>query len=371
MSYTTGPKVVIVGAGVVGGAAAHYLTLAGAKVTVVDKDPIGIHASGLALGGLGPLSGAGIPNPIGTLSIESWQLHLDLSKSLTDEYDFKLEKSLNIIFDNQQLETIRSLLDWQKSQDGFKVEWLDKSDVLDIEPRIVSAFLGAVVTEPTGIIDTYKFNNALISEAQRNGADLVVGEVSNIQSTGSACNVSIDGGKTLICDKVIVAMGPWSHQASEWLGFNIPITPLKGQILRLKAEGPPIPHISWSGADIYGSYAVTKSDGLVWVGTTEEHGGFDDRPSSIGRQTIMRSVVSILPQLAQGEIIKHTACLRPLSPDGLPVLGFLPGNPKIVIASGAGRKGILLGPVMGKSAADLVLNGYTSSNISALSPDRF
>tara|TARA_Y100000590_G_C15711857_1_gene1010543 strand:+ start:1396 stop:2511 length:1116 start_codon:yes stop_codon:yes gene_type:complete len=371
MTYSTGPKVVIVGAGVVGGAAAHYLTLAGAKVTIVDKDPIGIHASGLALGGLGPLSGAGIPDPIGNLSIESWQLHLDLSESLTEEYDFDLERSLNIIFDDQQLEGIRSLLDWQKSQNGFKVEWLDKSDVLDIEPRLVSAFLGAVVTEPTGIINTYKFNNALISEAQINGAELVVGEVSNIQSNGSALNVSIEGGRTLNCDRVIVAMGPWSNQASKWLDFNIPITPLKGQILRLRSEGPPIPHISWSGADIYGSYAVTKSDGLVWVGTTEENAGFDDTPSSIGRQTILRSVISILPHLAQSEIIKHTACLRPLSPDGLPILGFLPGNPKIVIASGAGRKGILLGPVMGKSAADLVLNGYTSSDISALNPDRF
>ena len=73
------PDVVIVGGGVVGIATSYYLGKAGVRATVIEKDAIAAHASGFAYGGLGPLSGAGIPGPMAELAQESFQLHKDMA----------------------------------------------------------------------------------------------------------------------------------------------------------------------------------------------------------------------------------------------------------------------------------------------------
>ena len=371
MTQNDSPDVVIVGAGVVGAAAAYYLAKAGAKVTILDKDPIGEHASGLALGGLGPLSGAGIPDPIGGLCMESWRLHLELSQELPEEsgqdYEFQTGTSVAVAFNEEQANTLKEQIPWQASQDGFKVEWVEKEDVLAIEPRLVDTVVGGVVKEPSGMLNTYKFNNALVAGALRYGATLTMEKVVGLQfDHGRVSGVYLEEGGVVHCDRVIIAMGPWSNDASAWLDFTLPISPLKGQIIRLRSEGPPIPHINWNG-----SYVVSKPDGLVWVGTTEEKAGFDDTPSAAGRQTIVRSVAGVLPHLARADIVKQTACLRPVSPDGLPVLGRIPAKSGVIVASGAGRKGILMGPAMGKAAADLTLKGTSTLDLFALSPGRF
>ena len=371
MTENKSPDVVIVGAGVVGAAAAYYLAKAGAKVTILDKDPIGEHASGLALGGLGPLSGAGVPDPIGGLCVESWRLHLELSQELPEEsgydYEFQTGASIAIAFNEEEANILKGQIPWQASQDGFKVEWVEKEEVLAIEPRLVETVVGGVVKEPSGMLNTYKFNHALVAGALRYGATLTMEKVTGLLfDHGRVSGVSLEEGGAVHCDKIIIAMGPWSNDASAWLDFNLPISPLKGQIIRLRSEGPPIPHINWNG-----SYVVSKPDGLVWVGTTEEKAGFDDTPSAAGRQTIVRSVATVLPHLARADIVKQTACLRPVSPDGLPVLGRIPAKSGVIVASGAGRKGILMGPAMGKAAADLTLKGTSTLDLFALSPGRF
>ncbi len=371
MTQHNSTDVVVVGAGVVGAAAAYYLAKAGAKVAILDKDPIGEHASGLALGGLGPLSGAGIPNPIGGLCMESWRLHLELSQELPeesgDDYEFETGPSIAVAFNEEDANILKEQIPWQASQDGFKVEWMEKEDVLAIEPRLVPTVVGGVVKEPSGMLNTYKFNHALVAGALSYGATLTRETVVGLRFNGGRISaVSLEEGGAVHCDKVVIAMGPWSNDASAWLDFTLPISPLKGQIIRLRSEGPPIPHINWNG-----SYVVSKPDGLVWVGTTEEKAGFDDRPTAAGRQTIVRSVASVLPHLARADIVRQTACLRPVTPDGLPVLGRIPAKPGVIVASGAGRKGILMGPAMGKAAADLVLKGTSTLDLFALSPGRF
>ena len=371
MTENKSPDVVIVGAGVVGAAAAYYLAKAGAKVTILDKDPIGEHASGLALGGLGPLSGTGIPDPIGGLSMESWRLHFELSQDLPGEsgydYEFETGTSVAVAFNAEEANILKEQIPWQASQDGFKVEWVEKEDVLAIEPRLVSTVVGGVVKEPSAMLNTYKFNNALVAGALRYGAELKMEKVTGLRFDGSRVSgVSLEDSGAVQCDRVVIAMGPWSNDASAWLDFTVPISPLKGQILRLRSEGPPIPHINWNG-----SYAVSKPDGLVWVGTTEEKAGFDDKPSAAGRQTIVRSIMNVLPHLARADLVKQTACLRPVTPDGLPVLGRIPAKPGVIIASGGGRKGIMLAPAMGKAAADLALKGTSTVDLFSLSPGRF
>ena len=67
----------------------------------------------------------------------------------------------------------------------------------------------------------------------------------------------------------------------------------------------------------------------------------------------------------------QTACLRPVAPDGLPVIGPVPGWEGVYLSTGAGRKGIILSPSMGKLTADMALGSADEMAIAAFSPIRF
>jgi glycine/D-amino acid oxidase-like deaminating enzyme len=75
--------------------------------------------------------------------------------------------------------------------------------------------------------------------------------------------------------------------------------------------------------------------------------------------------------MARAKLALHTACLRPVTPDWLPILGRTPGYENVYLATGAGKKGILLAPAIGKSIADLITSGETSVPIAGFAPDRF
>ena len=109
----------------------------------------------------------------------------------------------------------------------------------------------------------------------------------------------------------------------------------------------------------------------MWTGTTEEEAGFDENPTSQARDEIMASLLKMIPTLEEAELVQHTACLRPLSADGIPIMGAVPGLDGAYVATGAGRKGILLGPGMGSVMADVILGGKADIPIEAFDPGRF
>ena len=175
------------------------------------------------------------------------------------------------------------------------------------------------------------------------------------------------GGETLPCEQVVIASGPWSVDASEWLGFRLPVGPLKGQILRLRVPGPPLEcTVGWNG-----NYATSKPDGLLWAGTTEEEVGFDETPTEEARGLILASLDRLLPSLGDVELVRQTACLRPVTPDRLPLLGHAPGVEGVFVATGAERKGILFGPSMGRITADILTTGASDIPTDAFAPGRF
>ena len=86
---------------------------------------------------------------------------------------------------------------------------------------------------------------------------------------------------------------------------------------------------------------------------------------------IRRRLGRIFPRLAESKLAKHTACLRPVTPDWLPILGQAPGWENVYMATGAGKKGILLAPGIGKSVADLMTTAETTLAIQGYTPERF
>ena len=116
---------------------------------------------------------------------------------------------------------------------------------------------------------------------------------------------------------------------------------------------------------------VTKPDGLLWAGTTEEEAGFDETLTSDARDSIMAKLLKMLPSLEDAQLVRQTACLRPLSEDRLPILGRVPSMEGVYVATGGGRKGIVFGPAMGRIITDLITRGESDVDVKTLGPGRF
>ena len=368
---STSTDVVIVGGGIVGIATAYYLAKAGIRSVVVERDSVGSHASGFAYGGLSPLAGAGIPGPVSALAEDGMRLHRELAASLPEETgvntEYRLRPSLSLTFTEAEAADSKAGLSWQRERDGFSVRWLDAAETRSLEPRISEEAIGGLYVEGGADVEPYRLSLAMAQAAEKLGATIRHGDVTGLQRRGHRVTAVVIGGEELACDRVVLAMGPWSGTAGNWLGVEIEVTPLKGQILRLRAPGAPFQSsIGWAK-----NYATTKPDGLLWAGTTEEDVGFDETPTAGARDSIMASLLKMVPSLIEAQLVQQTACIRPLSSDGLPVLGPVDGWEGVYVATGAGRKGILLGPSMGRVTADLIAKRTTDIPIDAFDAGRF
>ena len=363
--------VVIVGGGLAGIVTAYYLTQEGVSCVVVEQDHVASHASGFAYGGIGHLGRSGSPGPNHHVAALSAVLHAELKDVLSDENDIDIEYRtkpvISLAFTDEEANAVKANMAWQEREIGTPTRWADLQDVLEIEPRINPAAIGAVVTEGNTNLHPQRLTLALARVAERQGMTIRTGTVTGLsRERGRVIAVTLADGE-IVASRVVLAAGPWMGLVSEWLGVDIPVEPLKGQILRLWAPGPPVPgSISWSS-----QYATSKPDGLLWTGTTEEEVGFDETTTQDARSEIMSSVTHMLPYTADARVVMQTACLRPVTPDKALLLGTVPGWEGVYLATGGGRQGIFLGPGIGRVTADLVLERPLSAPIDGLTLDRF
>lgn len=369
---TSGTRdVVIVGGGIAGIGTAYYLAHAGIKSTVIEKDGLASHASGFAWGGLS----GGIPNgpqPNYPMIELGMALHRQLAKDLPGQTDVDIQfldrELMRIALNDAEAEALHQNLAWQQDKPGYKVEWLEPGAVKKIEPRVNDEVVGAMHMDGAADVEPYRLTLALAGAAEKLGVTIRSGEVTALHHhNGRLSGVAI-GDEEIGCDMAVLAMGPWMGQAESWLGMSIPVRPLKGQILRLKAPGAPynlsIGHLK--------NYAMTKpADGLVWCGTTEEEVGFDESNTIEARDSIIDSVLKMLPALADADLALQTACLRPVTPDNTVIVGEAPSVSGVYLNTGAGRQGIMMGPAMAKVTADLIVGAEPALDLAPFSPSRF
>ena len=138
------------------------------------------------------------------------------------------------------------------------------------------------------------------------------------------------------------------------LGATLPIRPLRGQMLALGPQSPPpFRHTLYA----HGGYLVPRPDGRIIAGATEEHAGFDARTTDAGIESQQQMAAALVPALREWPQHSVWAGLRPVSADGLPLLGRVPGWDNVHVATGHGRNGILLTPITGDlMAAHLLRN---------------
>ena len=363
--------VAIIGGGAAGCAVAWYLAQAGLPSTIIEREGVATQASGYAAGGLNPLTGTGIPGPLADFAWQSFQLHHDLYpelKTLTEiDYQLRQTSEVMLTFSLPAVRQLHELAGRFTATRGFSASLQSQSDVLERDPRINGNFEGALFKTGNYSLDSQTFTQALAAAAQQKGATLRPGTVRGLDiRSGHVTQVLLDDGE-IQCGHVVLAMGPWSRQAESWLNTYIPVDPLKGEILRMRLPGDPLEHdVAGDGASIY-----AKPDGLAWCGTTEDWRGYDRQPLSETRDRILAGIKRIVPAIAYAELVMHTACLRPVTPDWLPIIGGVPGCDNAWLATGAGKKGILLAPGFGKAVADLITRNETGLSVQGYTPDRF
>ncbi len=369
---TTAHDVVIIGGGIVGTSTAYLLGRAGVRSLLVERDAIGSHASGFAYGGLSPLSGEGIPGPLAAVAREGMRLHQVFARDLELEtginVEYRQRPSISLAFTEDEVRRAQAAIHWQQQQPGYAVRWLDARETRSLEPRIAETILGSVLIEQGADVEPYRLVLALTRAAENRGAQIRHGRVIGLTRRDRRVTSVVLEHDEIPCHTVVLALGPWSEATSAWLQWPIPVRPLKGQILRLRAPGPPLGYsVGWAK-----HYATTKTDELLWTGTTEEDAGFDETPTIDARDRIITSLLKMLPSMNEATLAQHTACLRPVTADGMLLLGQVPGWDGVYMATGAGRKGILLGPAMARLVTDLITQGNTALlPLDAFDPGRF
>ena len=356
------PEVAIVGGGIAGCATAYYLGARGVACTLIERDAIAAAASGFAYGGLNPLTGAGIPGPMSPLADWAFELHQRLAEELAAAdcaVGFRHRSTLQLAFSEAEAAGLAAECRRLSAAEGFHAQALDASAARRLEPRLAPDIAAALLVEGTAEVDASALTHALAAQSL---ATLQVGEAPSLVRCGErATGVRTDQG-VVPCQAVVLATGPWRE-----LCPALPIAPLKGEILRLQASGPPLlPSVGWGG-----NYATTKPDGLLWAGTTEEHAGFDAKRSAAAADAILARLRRTLPGLSVGAVARHTACLRPMPADGLAILGRLPQWSNVYVANGGGRKGVLYGPAFGYALTELIVDAKATHDLSPYSPGRF
>ena len=371
MTARPSPDVAVIGGGIVGCSAAYYLSRAGADVTLVERAGIASGASGNSAGGINPLEGDHIPGPLAELAIWSYRLHLDLWSELPEEtsvaFSERIVPWIRIALSEDDLPDLQRSFRAFNEAPGFSASMLDSSQVLEIEPRISGAVLGGVHMYGNAAVDSRCLTLALMTAAEERGAGFVWAD-GWPEPKVSGASLSVAGGSEVIsAGAVVVAAGPWSGRVLESAGVRLPIRPIKGEILRLDPPGPMYRQdIAYPGGE-----AHPKPDGLVWIGATAEEAGFDTQVTDAARRSLTADAVRAIPALADSTVALQTACLRPATSDGLPAIGRVDGRHDLYVATGGGRKGVLLGPAMGRAIADLIVDGHTGAPIAGFGPDRF
>jgi glycine oxidase len=248
------------------------------------------------------------------------------------------------------------------------VQWLEGPELWEVEPRLNPEALGGLVTPQAQVI-AYRYVLALARAAERRGMTLRHGAVVGlIRQAGRVTGVRLRHGETLSASAVVLAMGPWSQQAAPWVGLNVPVYPVRGQLLELRVPNPQLrASISYNGM-----YVVPKADGTTLAGATEEHeSGFANHPTLEGRQVILDAALHMAPSLEDAEVADQVSGLRPCSADRLPLIGPVPGWQGVYMLAGHFRSGMLLSAMSTRIIAELIAHGQSPIPIDAFHCGRF
>ena len=354
-------RVVICGGGVISACTAYFLGRQGVDVIVVERTEVAAAASGKAGGFLARDWCAG--TPLDALARRSFALHAQLAEEIASDWGHRPMTAYSgfVASDGDARRQSRSALGWL-------------GDGVVIAQRIGTA-------ETTAIVHPRRFTSGMMNAAIVNGAELRPGRVTGIlrDANGTKVNGVEVEGRVIDADAVVIAMGPWSLLAAQWismpavygqrspsivydLGSNVPADAL---FLECESEG-----------DTVSIEVFPRADGSTHVTALSDIAPLPLDPAAVtpDREAIARlqSICERLSPLFRPErIIAQQACFRPVTEDGLPLIGLIPQSDGLYVATGHNVWGILNAPGTGEALAQLIADGVTREvNLAPFDPGR-
>jgi D-amino-acid dehydrogenase len=371
---------VVIGGGIAGTSAAYRAARSGASVTLVDRGDIG-QATAAGAGIIAPgTSLRPLPAffPLAKQAVLSYpELVNQLAEDGAGATGYEVVGAIHIMRDDAEAAGLEDNLRLfrERQADGMPnmgdVHEISPSEAIERFPAL-AAPRAAIWIGGAARVDGRLLRDALRCGAERRGARIVMGQAMPIVEGDQVTGVRVLG-ETIRTDAVVLAPGAWAVEIGDALGVGIPVAPQRGQIFHLRMPGTDTsgwPIIEGS----FDHYLLTFGPDRVVAGATRETGsGFDPRLTAGGVHHALGNALSIAPGLAKATFFEPRVGLRPATPDGLPILGRVPGVDNAFLATGFGPSGLQLGPFAGALAADLALDlpGPDGFDLAPYALDRF
>lgn len=382
-------EVGIIGGGVVGTSIAYRLARAGKRVVLVERADLAAGSSGACDKAIFVQSKA--PGIHLELALRSAELYRGLSRELDYDIEYKPRGGMIVIQTRDQLEVMEHLAARQR-ESGLDVRRLSPEEARAREPVLSGDLLGATHSSRDAEVNPIRLTLGLARAAARHGAKILVHtEAKGIGvRNGRAESIFTDQGE-IRAEVIVNAAGVWAPQIGRMVGLEVPIVPRRGQILVTERVPEMVgsvilcaryiaakyhPDLARNGEGEVARLGVGLSlgqtrSGNILIGGSREFVGYDRRTTREAMVTIGRHALQIAPGLKGIRAIRAFAGLRPYTPDGLPILGFVEGVGNFIMAAGHEGDGIALAAITGQLIAELVLGGQASTSLEPFRLSRF
>ena len=356
----------ICGGGVIGTSIAYFLSLRDIEVVVVERTGVANAASGKSGGFLALDWCRG--TPVDPLARRSFALHAELASTVAAE--------LNLDWGYRRLDTLSVAASEQRDFSSLArmepLSWLDPG-------AAVYSQLGT--EETTAQVHPALFTQGMMTAAQTRGARLVSGAVDGVSLSrdGRRVTGALVDGKLMEVDAVVIAMGPWSILACQWLSLPA-VYGLKGHSLVFRYT-PADPRalfveLETGAGDVETPEVMPRTDGTTYVCGLSSEAALPLDPAAVTADTgcpeqLHAMTSTFAPELGASELLAVQACYRPVTEDGLPLIGPIADVDGAFVATGHSVWGMLNGPATGEVMTELIVDGVaTTVDITPFDPAR-
>jgi D-amino-acid dehydrogenase len=410
-------RVLVIGAGAIGLSSAYFLAKEGVEVTVIDPRGPGGGASRRNAGWIVPTMSAPVPAPGTVLKSLKWTVQREspvhIRPSLDPAFvkfmiamlrhcnraDFEHGLHVTASLNRRTFELFDLLTDdgvtFEQHRDGLLLaflgeeslhEHLDELQALTrygspapeslsgdelrrAEPALSGAVVGGIRCAGERHLDPSSFVDGLLGSCRALGVQFEFGDgVTGFVERDSTSVRSATGGRARDADAFVIAAGAWTSRLTEMLGFRLPLQAGKGYGFDFRPAPVPLRTATYlSEAKV----AVTPLDAGVRLAGTMEFTGLDDSVDTVRAGAIAEAAGRYFRNWPADGRPEPWSGLRPMTPDGLPVIGALPQYDNVFVATGHAMLGITLAPVTGELVRELVLDRRVPLEATPFLPSRF
>ena len=364
-----GYDVVVIGAGLVGGAVAYGLARAGQRVAVLDEEDATYRASRGNFG-LVWVQGKGVGRPEYALwsraSSERW---FELSEALTENGglapNYTRPGGVIAALSEEELSALDSMLaDLKRAvgNAGYEYEILDAARVRELLPACGPEVVGGTYSPYDGHTNPLKLMRGLHASLAGLGADYLAGaRVDTIRPLGGGgFDLRTERG-TITSGKVVIAAGHGSKALGAMVGLDVPVHPEHGQIVVTERTAP------WLGHPTLG---IRQTDeGSMLLGASHEDRGFDTSVLTRTSRDIAHRAVRVFPGLASLRVVRTWGALRVMTPDGFPIYAQSRAHPGAFVFTC--HSGVTLAANHALEVSRWVIDGEIPEGMACFAPDRF